>query len=93
MNSNYIYDIFETTRKNSAPDLNVGLAMLMEKKPLPEGTEPRALREFLGGHYEELTAAYRTRDREIFARTVENCEAADRLLEEERRKKSQEGNG
>ena len=28
MNANYMYDSFETTRKNDAPDLNVGLAML-----------------------------------------------------------------
>ena len=77
MNANYIYDIFETTRENSAPDLNIGLAMLREKKPIPEGMTDQNIREFMGRHYEKLVAAYRAKDRYVFGAVVAACEAED----------------
>lgn len=77
MNANYIYDIFETTSKNNAPDLNIGLAMLQESKPIPQGMADRDIREFVGRHYEKLVAAYRAKDREAFAAAVAKCEAED----------------
>lgn len=77
MNANYIYDIFEATGKNAAPDLNVGLAMLQVTKPIPEGMADRDIREFMGRHYEKLVAAYRAKDREAFAVTVAKCEEKD----------------
>ena len=83
MDANYIYDIFETTRENHAPDLNIGLAMLQTEQPLPDGMTEKETREFLGQHYEALVEAYRTRDRDVMAQAVANCEAEDRLLEAE----------
>ena len=77
MNANYIYDIFETTGKNAAPDLNVGLAMLQESKPIPQGMADRDIREFVGRHYEKLVAAYRAKDRYVFGAVVAACEAED----------------
>ena len=83
MDANYIYDIFETTRENHAPDLNIGLAMLQTEQPLPDGMTEKETREFLGQHYEALVEAYRTRDRETMAAAVAKCEEEDRLLKEQ----------
>lgn len=83
MDANYIYDIFETTHKNHAPDLNIGLAMLQEEQPLHDGDKLKETREFLGRHYEALVEAYKLRDRAVFAQVVANCQAEDCLLEEE----------
>ena len=77
MNANYIYDIFKTTEERQAPDLNIGLAMLQESKPIPEGMADRDIRAFMGRHYEKLVAAYRAKDREAFAVTVAKCEEKD----------------
>ena len=77
MNTNYIYDIFEATRENNAPDLNIGLAMLQETKPIPEGMADRDIWEFMGRHYEKLVAAYRAKDRYVFGAVVAACEAED----------------
>lgn len=73
MNANYLYEIFETTRENHAPDLNVGLAMLRETKPIPEGMTDREIREFLGKHYDKLVQAYQTGDRALFAGVAAKC--------------------
>ena len=81
MNADYIYDIFETTRENNAPDLNVGLAMLRESKPIPEGMTDRDIREFMGRHYEKLVAAYRAKDRYVFGAGVAACVAADSAVQ------------
>lgn len=81
MNANYIYDIFETTEKNDAPDLTIGLAMLKAEQPVPD-EEDKAVREFLGRHYEALVASYKARDREAFAAVVAACEAEDAAEEE-----------
>lgn len=81
MNANYIYDIFETTEERQAPDLNIGLAMLQESKPIPEGMTDRDIREFMGRHYEKLVAAYRAKDRYVFGAVVAACEAEDEKKE------------
>ena len=70
MNANYLYDIFETTRKCGAPDLTIGLAMLKTGQPIPDGMTDEGIRQFLGRHYETLSKAYRTGDRQFFADTV-----------------------
>jgi len=77
MNANYIYDIFETTKQNEASDLNIGLAMLQEKKPIPAGMTDRGVREFMGRHYKALVKAYNTGDKALFAGIVAKCEAED----------------
>lgn len=76
MNANYIYDIFETTRINDAPDLNIGLAMLKQEQPISD-TEDKAIREFIGRHYNALVSTYASRDRDAFAAKVAECEAED----------------
>ena len=84
MNANYIYDIFETTRKNDAPDLTIGLAMLRAEKPIPEGMTDDGIREFLGRHYEALVDAFKAGDREAFAEAVAACEAEDTAKDAEK---------
>lgn len=87
MDANYIYEIFETTRKHNLPDLYVGLAMLQKDKPVPdELIDPkdktdRPLREFIGRHYTRLAEAYKTKDCAIFAAAVAECEEEDRQKE------------
>lgn len=77
MKANYIYGVFETTKKNDVPDLTIGLAMHKAKEPLPEGMEDKALREFMGRHYEKLVEAFKTGDKDQFVKVVEQCEAKD----------------
>lgn len=84
MDANYIYDIFEETRKNNAPDLYIGLAMLQADKPIPEGQTDREIREFIGAHYNALVEAYKAKDREVMAASVTQCEEEDRQREEAR---------
>ena len=75
MNANYLYEVFETTRKHDAPDLTIGLAMLKTEQPIPDGMTDEDIRQFLGRHYEALSKAYRTGDRQFFADTVAAIEA------------------
>ena len=77
MNANYIYEVFETTRENKAPDLTIGLAMLAAEKPLPDGMTQEGVRQFMGKHYDILVKAFKTGDKEIFAKVVAACEAED----------------
>lgn len=84
MDSNYLYDIFETTEKTEAPDLTIGLAMLREVQELPDGMTEKETREFLARHYAALVAAYRDHDREKFAEIVSLCKEKDEQREAER---------
>lgn len=76
MNTNYVYDIFETTQRNDAPDLTIGLAMLRAKQPIPD-EEAKTIREFMGRHYGELVEAFKSRDREGFNTVVAELTAQD----------------
>ena len=82
MNANYLYDIFEKTRVNDAPDLYTGLAMLKEEQPITD-EEDKAIRAFLSRHYNALVATYASRDREAFATKVAKCQAEDAAGEEQ----------
>lgn len=77
MNANYIYEVFETTRENKAPDLTIGLAMLAAEKPLPIGMTQEDTRRFMGKHYDILVKAFKTGDKEVFVKVVAACEAED----------------
>lgn len=77
MDVEYIYDIFETTEKNSDPDLFIGLARLKVNKPIPDGTTEEELCTFIGRHYQALVDAYKAHDRAAFEETVLACETAD----------------
>ena len=83
MNAEYIYDIFKTTEKNGDNDLLIGMAKLMEVKPLPEGMDERALGKFLGKHYHELVKAYAARDLAVMEEAVLACETEDAEKEAE----------
>lgn len=77
MNADYLYGIFEITEKNNFPDLTHGLAVLRNDQPiLPE--EARAIRMFLGRHYDALSMAYKKRNRLAFADVVAVCEDKDK---------------
>lgn len=79
MKADILYGVFETTRKEGANDLTIGLAMYKAEHPELDMSfeEDKALRLFMARHYQKLVAAFRHRDREIFARTVEHCVKED----------------
>ena len=60
MNAEILYKVYETTRENNAPDLTIGLAMLKDEQPELKITheEDKAIREFIGRHGQELSAAF-----------------------------------
>ena len=69
MKTEMLYELYEITEKNDAPDLaTVGMAMLREKHPEITHEEDRAMREFTGRHGQELAAAYP--DKEAFEAAV-----------------------
>lgn len=82
MNTELLYELYEITEKNDAPDLaTVGMAMLREKHPEITHEEDRAMREFTGRHGQELAAAYP--DREAFEAAVAAGVAEDEAAKEE----------
>ena len=82
MNTERLYELYEITEKNDAPDLaTVGMAMLREKHPEITHEEDRAMREFTGRHGQELAAAYP--DREAFEAAVAAGVAEDEAAKEE----------
>ena len=69
MNTEMLYELYEITEKNDAPDLaTVGMAMLREAHPEITHEEDKAMREFTGRHGQELAAAYP--DKEAFEAAV-----------------------
>lgn len=85
MDANYIYDIFEITRERETGDLGIGLAMLQEHHPIPEGMTERKTMMFVGQHYKELVAAYKKRDRDVFTAAVRKAEQEDAEWEAKRK--------
>lgn len=76
MNANYIYEVFETATKHGT-DLTVGLELLLNEKPLPEGVTKRELSGFIGLHENALSRAYQTGHRKLFADIVQACEESN----------------
>ena len=69
MNTEMLYELYEITEKNDAPDLaTVGMAMLREAHPEITHEEDKAMRDFTGRHGQELAAAYP--DKEAFEAAV-----------------------
>ena len=82
MKTEMLYELYEITEKNDAPDLaTVGMAMLREKHPEITHEKDRAMREFTGRHGQELAAAYP--DREAFEAAVAAGVAEDEAAKEE----------
>ena len=82
MNTEMLYELYEITEKNDAPDLaTVGMAMLLKKHPEITHEEAKEMREFTGRHGQELAAAYP--DREAFAAAVEAGIQADKEAAEQ----------
>ena len=82
MNTEMLYELYEITEKNDAPDLaTVGMAMLREKHPEIPHEEAKEMREFTGRHGQELAAA--DPDREAFAAAVEAGLQADKEAAEQ----------
>ena len=82
MKTELLYELYEITEKNDAPDLaTVGMAMLREKYPEITHEEAREMREFTGRHGQELAAAYP--DKEAFAAAVATGVAEDEAAKEE----------
>ena len=82
MKTELLYELYEITEKNDAPDLaTVGMAMLREAHPEITHEEDKALREFTGRHGQELAAAFP--DKEAFAAAVVAGVAEDEAAKEE----------
>ena len=82
MNTEMLYELYEITEKNDAPDLaTVGMAMLREAHPEITHEEDKAMREFTGRHGQELAAAYP--DKEAFSAAVAAGVAEDEAAKEE----------
>ena len=76
IHTEYLYQIFETTRKNKANDLTIGLAMFRAERPdAIVHEEDRAMRLFLGRYAEALGKVFP--DRKAFARVVADGIAQD----------------
>lgn len=80
MDAKFLYEVFEQTEKNGFPDLMLGVAAAQVEHPLPH-EEDRAVREFIGRHYDALVEAYKLRDRATFDAVVAQCEQADKEAE------------
>lgn len=76
MNTNKLYNIYETNREHSFHDLIIGLAQFKSDHP---GTvsqeEDKAIRQIIGAHGPELAKAFP--DREKFAAAVAEGMAED----------------
>mgnify|MGYP000801289805 CR=1 FL=1 len=71
MKTELLYELYEITEKNDAPDLaTVGMAMLREKYPEITHEEAKEMREFTGRHGQELAAAYEAVDHVVLDRGV-----------------------
>ena len=82
MKTELLYELYEITEKNDAPDLaTVGMAMLREAHPEITHEEDRAMREFTGRHGQELAAAYP--GKEAFKAAVEAGIQADKEAAEQ----------
>lgn len=82
MKTELLYELYEITEKNDAPDLaTVGMAMLREAHPEITHEEDKAMREFTGRHGQELAAAYP--DKEAFEAAVVAGVAEDEAAKEE----------
>ena len=76
MDAKFLYEVFEQTEKNGFPDLMLGVAAAQVEHPLPH-EEDRAVREFIGRHYDALVEAYQPHDPQVFEGAVAKCVAAD----------------
>lgn len=76
MDAKFLYEVFQETEKNGFPDLMLGVAAAQVEHPLPH-EEDRAVREFIGRHYDALVATYASHDKEAFAAKVAKCQAED----------------
>lgn len=93
---NTLYDLYEITRDNDAPDLaTVGMAMLQEKHPEITEQEADILREFAGRHGKALAKVFgdETKTEQDFVQKVaeliiEDIQEAKEIAEAE---KAEEG--
>ena len=76
MDAKFLYEVFQETDKHNFPDLMLGLAAARVNHPLTR-EEDKAVREFIGRHYDALVEAYGTRHLDEFEEAVAKCVAAD----------------
>lgn len=94
VNPNTLYDLYEITRDNDAPDLStVGMAMLREAHPEISNDEATTIREFVGRHGQTLAKVFNSGTERDFVQKVaeliiEDIQEAKELEEAE---KAEEG--
>lgn len=74
VNPNTLYDLYEITRDNDAPDLStVGMAMLREAHPEISNDEATTIREFVGRHGQTLAKVFNSGTERDFVQKVAEC--------------------
>lgn len=81
MDAKFLYMVFQETEKNNFPDLYLGLAAAQVEHPIPHEKD-KAVREFIGRHYDALVKAYGTHHLDEFEDVVAKCVAADAANEQ-----------
>lgn len=71
VNPNTLYDLYEITRDNDAPDLaTVGMAMLREQNPSITNDEAEIMRQFTGRHGKALSKVFNEGTEQDFVQKV-----------------------
>ena len=81
MDAKFLYTVFQEAEKNNFPDLYLGLAAAQVNHPISH-EEDKAIREFIGRHYDALVNAYGTHHLDEFEDMVAKCVAADAANEQ-----------
>ena len=81
MDAKFLYVVFQETEKHNFPDLYLGLAAAQVNHPISH-EEDKAIREFIGRHYDALVKAYGSHHLDEFEDVVAKCVAADAANEQ-----------
>ena len=83
MDAKILYDIYTTTRTMGLHDLTFGLGQYHADHPgAISHDQDKAIREFIGRHYDALVKAYGSHHLDEFEDVVAKCVAADAANEQ-----------
>lgn len=70
----HLYDIYTLCKERDCVDLTIAIAMYRAEHPdVIDSVEDREMREFIGRHGKELSAAFKAQDRAAFDAVVAAC--------------------
>lgn len=76
MNAKFLYIVFQEAEENDFNDLYLGLAAAQVNHPISH-EEDKAIREFIGRHYDVLVNAYKNHHFDEFEEAFNKCLAED----------------